>query len=108
MPIIALLRESPLQMRMPKEGNRRGHLLQRSPRIPHAQDVLVLIQRRAMRQCNLAEVLWLQWPLGHLAQPFQVLGGQLIMSPHSRGPRNRVESQRRSKAATHAVVIAPN
>ena len=37
--------EPRLQMGMPKERNRCRHLLQRRPRIPHAQNVLILIQR---------------------------------------------------------------
>src|SRR6266851_393210 len=108
MPIMALLRESPLQMRMPEEGNSRSHLLQRSPGIPHAQDVLILIERRAMRQRNLTELLWLQWSLRHSPQPHKILRRQLIMSPHGGGTGNGVETQRRGKAATHAIVIAPN
>ncbi len=99
-------------MRVPDKGHHRVHLLQRSPRVPHVQDVVILVQRRSVRACNRGQLrtinAWVQGTLRHLAEPCEVFRPQLLLRPLCCDARRLIEPKRRRKAAAHPVMIAPH
>ena len=109
-PVVILLGKAALDVGVAEEGDRGGHLLERSPGVAHAEDVLILVERGAVDagDAGLGGVgkLWVDGALGGFAEPEEVVGGEFVVGPLGGGAGGGVEVQRRREAAADAVVVA--
>src|SRR5580658_8235819 len=91
-------------MRVAEEGDLGGHALQRRPGVAHGDDVVILIQRRAV-----GDKRTLRGEDGALwdgAQPFEICRRQVTMRPGGRFGSDWIEACGTGESAADAVMVA--
>ena len=101
-------KKSALQVGVAEEGQGRIQGDERRQSITERDDVFIFVIGRAMHQLNIRMILQRDRPVRKIAQPLQVLSGQLLAGPEGGRRSHRVEVFKIHKSGCGLVVIAPD
>src|SRR5277367_4807243 len=95
-------------MSVAKKSYRHGTYHQRLNRVAHRDQVVVLVDRRAMHELQAGEFADLHWTLRKRAQPLQILRTELTASPLRGQSCDGIEIFEVHEAADGLVMVTAN